>query len=102
MITKPINEIDFGPINTTVIDTTAYWDPASSNPINDLQAIKRLVTGSGYPANLFVLGVDATNAFLNNQAIKDSSNFLNYQQGQISPQQFKDFENCGVNVLKTF
>jgi hypothetical protein len=99
---QPINEIDYGPINTTVIDPASYWDVAGSNPISDLQNMKRLVTGSGYPANLYVLGVDASNSFLNSEAVKESSNFLNYQQGQISPQQFKDFENFGISLLGSF
>jgi Phage major capsid protein E len=40
---QPINEIDYGPINLTVIDPANYWDIPTGNPLNDLQALKRLV-----------------------------------------------------------
>lgn len=99
---QPIMEIDYGPINEVVIDPAAYWDTDAGDPLRDLQLMRRHVTSSGYPANLYVLGADAANAFMGNEKVRQSSNFINFRQGSIDPQVFQDYENFGVNVIGDF
>ena len=91
-----------GRLNEVAIDPAAYWDTAAGDPLRDLQLLKRHVTSSGYAANLYVLGVDASNAFLGNAKVRDSSNFINFKQGTIDPKAYQDYENFGVNVIGDF
>lgn len=96
----PLGEVNFGPMNETAI--SPLWDEPDSQPLRDLKAMQRLVASSGYPCNAFVLGGDASDAFLNNPTVKESSNFLNYRQGVIDVQTYQDYENFGVTVLGNF
>jgi hypothetical protein len=98
-----LQTIDFGPINEVIVDSAEYWDAATPGvPYDHLSILKRHVTSSGYPANLFVFGVDAANAFLENQHVRDSSNFLNFREGTIDVQTYKTYEDFGVNVIGNY
>jgi hypothetical protein len=78
-----LQTIDFGPVNRTVIPPASYWDQPTSHPLDDLRAIKQAVTRAGYSGSFIVFGQDAATAFLNNQSVRESMNFLNYRVAEV-------------------
>jgi Phage major capsid protein E len=95
-----LQTIDFGPPNTTVIPPASYWDlPGSvSDPIADLRLIKQAVTRAGYSGSIIIFGQDAATAFLNNQAVLDKMNFLNYRVAEVDARD----ESFGISRLGSF
>jgi hypothetical protein len=99
---QKLMEISYGPINRVEIPPAEYWDTPNSDPLLHLELIRRHVTSSGYPASLFVLGRDCATAFLRNQNVRESSNFLNYKRGTIDARVYTDYQNWGVNPIGEF
>jgi hypothetical protein len=93
-----VAEIDYGPISRTV--TAKPWSDHTSNPLADLKAAQRLVSGaSGFNADLIVMGKDAGDAFESNPQVMEAYNKLAISSGQIDPKQLADY---GVVQLGTW
>jgi hypothetical protein len=97
---KILQELDFGPINQTVIDPANYWDTANGNPLTDLSTFKRIVASSGYMPSFYVMGCDAASAFLSNAKVQQAYNQFNFRPGgAIDPSMRQEWENFGVSDL---
>ncbi len=97
-----LQELSFGDVNPTVIDPAAYWDVATSDPLNDLNVMRRAVSASGYMPSFYVMGCDAAQAFLTNEQVKHAYDQFNYRPGQIDPTLLQQMENFGVSALGTY
>ena len=88
------SEIDYGPISRTV--TTKPWSDPTADPLTDLKAAQRLVSGAcGYAANFIVMGRLAGDAFESNAKVLESYNKLHIQPGTLTA----EFEQFGVVLL---
>jgi hypothetical protein len=86
-----VAEIDYGPISRTVL--AKPWSDTTSNPLDDLKAAQRLVSGAcGFAANFIVMGRLAGDAFESNPSVLESYNKLHIQPGVLS----REFEQFGV------
>jgi hypothetical protein len=93
-----VAELDYGPISRTV--TAKAWTDGTSNPLADLKAAQRLVSGAnGYNADLIVMGNYAGDAFESNPNVMEAYNKLAISSGQIDPKQLADY---GVVQLGTW
>jgi hypothetical protein len=78
-----VAEIDYGPISRTV--TAKPWSDPTSDPLADLKAAQRLVTGAcGFVADLIVMGKDAGDAFEANTKVLESYNKVHIQPGTLT------------------
>lgn len=98
---KPVAELDYSPISTTV--AAKPWSDPTSNPLDDLKAAMRLVSGSsGYQANFVVMSKEAGDAFEANPNVKDAYNKYFIQPGVINPKALDDINTYGVTALGTY
>ena len=80
---EPVSEIDYGPISRTV--TTKPWSDSTADPLADLKAAQRLVSGAcGFSADLIVMGKDAGDAFESNAKVLESYNKVHIQPGVLT------------------
>ena len=94
---EPIAEIDYGPISRTV--TAKPWSDPTADPLADLKAAQRLVSGAcGFAANFIVMGRLAGDAFEANTKVLESYNKLHIQPGTLTA----EFEQFGVVLLGTW
>jgi Phage major capsid protein E len=92
-----VAEIDYGPISRTV--TAKPWSDPIADPLTDLKAAQRLVTGvCGFAANFIVMGRLAGEAFESNAKVLESYNKLHIQPGTLSV----EFEQFGIVLLGTW
>jgi hypothetical protein len=94
---KVISEINFGtPESITV---TTKWDQAGSDPHGDLRNAMRHLTSVCYAqADLVVLGKNAANAYVKNQAVVDGFNKLWVKPGEMKPEE----KSLGVFQISTW
>ena len=89
-----VSEIDYGPISRTV--TTKPWSDPTADPLADLKAAQRLVSGAcGFAANFICMGRLAGDAFEANAKVLESYNKLHIQPGVLTA----EFEQYGVVAL---
>ena len=92
-----VAEIDYGPISRTV--TAKPWSDPTADPLADLKAAQRLVSGAcGFVANFIVMGRLAGDAFEANAKVLESYNKLHIQPGTLTA----EFEQFGVVLLGTW
>ena len=90
-------EIDYGPISRTV--TAKPWSDPTADPLADLKAAQRLVSGAcGFAANFIVMGRLAGDAFESNTKVLEAYNKLHIQPGRLTA----EFEQFGVVLLGTW
>ena len=97
-----LQTVDYGPVNTMVIDPAKYWDTSPGDPLADLTALKQVIMSSGYMPTFYCLGADATQAFLGNTKVKEAYNMFNYRPGQLDPKTLQELAGFGVVSLGTY
>jgi Phage major capsid protein E len=94
---KVISEIDYGTPESVAI--TTKWDQASRDPHADLRNAMRHLTSVCYAqADLIVLGKNAANAYVKNQAVIDGFNKFWVKSGEMKPKE----KSLGVSQLSTW
>ena len=78
-------EIDYGPISKTVL--AKPWSDPTADPLADLKAAQRLVSGAcGFSADFVCMGKDAGDAFEANAKVMEGYNKIFIQQGTLTPE----------------
>jgi hypothetical protein len=94
---KVISEINYGTPESVTI--AVKWDQASSDPHADLRSAMRHLTSVCYAqADLVVLGKNAANAYIKNQAVIDGFNKFWVKTGEMKPEE----KSLGVFQLSTW
>ena len=89
-------ELDYGPISKTV--TAKPWSDPTSNPLSDLKAAQRLVSGtSEFTADVIVMGKEAADAFEANANVLNAYDKQWVQQGILN----RSAVTVGVTALGT-
>lgn len=80
-------EIDYNlPANhKKTLTGTAAWDNAASTPISDILDWKRQISSAtGYTADIAIAGVEAVDALLGHEKVRELLNYRHFNMGEIS------------------
>ena len=88
-----------GEVNPATYTPGVKWDGSSSDKLADLYQMIRMLTTNGNAATDVLLGADAADALLNDEAIKKLLDLNRYDIGSIAPQLMGDGSAALLGIL---